>query len=171
MLVVALRLLTSYRVDPLDDAALVRRRHVLIVDDEPPLRDIMAEALIAEGYGVETCDHGAHALELLRRDRPDVIVLDLMMPVLDGWAFIEGYRDVAGADIPIVSVSAAMNRTVAERLKDLGVRICLAKSFDIEALIGAVQHAIGGAPARLDTDLEWQANRMGSVHGADAQGR
>ena len=53
------------------------------------------------------------------------------MPVLDGWAFIESYRALAGAEVPIVSVSAVMSDPVAERLQQLGVRVCLTKPFDI----------------------------------------
>jgi CheY-like chemotaxis protein len=100
--------------------------HVLVVDNEPTLREIIADALNAEEYRVTTAGNGAEALERITNERPD-----LMMPVLDGWAFIESYRALAGAEVPIVSVSAVMSDPVAERLQQLGVRVCLTKPFDI----------------------------------------
>src|SRR5947209_7966174 len=55
---------------------------VLVVDDEPQLRDVIAQILASQGYRVTTATHGAQGLECLRRERRDLIVLDLMMPVL-----------------------------------------------------------------------------------------
>jgi CheY-like chemotaxis protein len=114
----------------------------MVVDDDAHLREIMAETLRAEDYSVQTAENGAQALKLLGRGRPDVIVLDLMMPVLDGWAFIEGYRQVAGAEIPIVSVSAALNPKMTDRLRRLGIRICLSKPFEVDALVAGVNQAL-----------------------------
>jgi CheY-like chemotaxis protein len=111
--------------------AVPHQSHVLLVDDEPALREIMADALVAEGYRVTTAGNGAEALDRLAHDRPDLIVLDLMMPVLDGWAFIESYRESAHAEVPIVCVSAVMSNPMAERLRQLGVRVCLTKPFDL----------------------------------------
>jgi len=115
---------------------------ILVVDDEPQLRMLVARALAAEGYAVRTAEDGAQALELVRTYQPDVIVLDLMLPVLDGWTFITRYRQVADAEIPIVVVSALMDSAVAERLQRLGVRFCLAKPFDLGALLDCVAEAL-----------------------------
>jgi CheY-like chemotaxis protein len=117
--------------------------HVLIVDDEPALREIIAEALATEGYRVTTAVDGARALEHLGETRPDLIVLDLMMPVLDGWAFIEAYRAIAEDEIPIIGVSANLSPQVAARLRNLGVRVCLAKPFDLDELIGYANGVLG----------------------------
>ena len=118
------------------------RTPVLVVDDDPALRTMMTEALDADGYAVQAADSGAHALELLRRQRPAVIILDLMMPVIDGWAFIESYRDVARAEIPIVAVSAAMSPRSVECLRWLGVQASLAKPFDLGELLERVAEAV-----------------------------
>jgi CheY-like chemotaxis protein len=115
---------------------------ILVVDDEPSLRQLMAEVLADAGYDVRASENGAEALAMLRDVRPDVVVVDLMMPVLDGWAFIEKCRDARRGDVAIVSVSAAMTDRTAERLRGSGVRVCLAKPFDIGELVGAVAQAL-----------------------------
>jgi CheY-like chemotaxis protein len=128
---------------------VVHQFHVLIVDDEPALREIMAEALIAEGYRVTTAGNGAEALERIAAERLDLIVLDLMMPVLDGWAFIESCRASASTEVPIVSISAVMSASMAERLQQLGVRGCLTKPFDLAEFLGCVARLLGVTPASL----------------------
>jgi CheY-like chemotaxis protein len=84
-------------------------RRVLIVEDDPAICSSISEALREEGFDVATAAHGRAALELLRTaPRPSAIVLDLMMPVMDGWDFRhEQLRDPALKDIPVVVVTAA----------------------------------------------------------------
>ena len=119
---------------------------ILVVDDEPTLRDVMAEALEGEGYEVRTAADGARALELLRLERAEAIVLDLMMPTLDGWAFLREARAAGPGPIGIVAVSAVMDRRRAERLRALGVRYCLAKPFDIDELLACVARVLAPRP-------------------------
>ena len=111
---------------------------VLVVDDEAPLRQVTAEALEDEGYRVVQADDGATALALLRAERPSALVLDLMMPVLDGWGLIEALREAVEGDLPVVAVSAALDPASAARLKQLGVRYCLAKPYDLAELLDCV---------------------------------
>ena len=127
--------------------AVPHQFHVLVIDDEPPLREIMADALTAEGYRVTTAGNGAEALERLADDRPDLIVLDLRLPVLDGWTFIDRFRALAGAEVPIISISAAMSQLTADHLRQLGVRVCLSKPFDLEQLARSVAEALASADA------------------------
>ena len=81
---------------------------VLVVEDEPNLRDIVARALRREGYDVTTADNGQHAMALLHRDaRPDAILLDLLMPEMNGWQFrVAQKADPALAGIPVIAMSA-----------------------------------------------------------------
>ena len=81
----------------------------------------MVEALSAEGYEVREAADGARALELLRQWRTDAIVLDLMMPIVDGWAFLRDATHAGNGPIGIVVVSAVMDQRAAERLQALGV--------------------------------------------------
>ena len=130
-------------------------KRVLVVDDEASLRELVAAWLEDEGFAVTTASNGAEALRVLREVRPEVIVLDLMMPVMDGWAFAEAcHRVTAPAAIPILVVSAAYGLSqTAERLRTFGVRACLAKPFNLDVLTatvstlleaGATQRAVVG---------------------------
>jgi CheY-like chemotaxis protein len=115
--------------------------HVLVVDDDPVIRSTVAELLVDEGYDVEQAADGAEALQLVRVATPDAIVLDLMMPKLDGWAFVDQCRTVPGCDdVPIVVMSATHGlHETAERLHAMGVRAVVAKPFDVDALIAIVR--------------------------------
>jgi len=114
---------------------------VLVVDDDAVIRSTVAELLHDEGYEVEQAADGAEALQVVRRVVPAAIVLDLMMPVLDGWAFVDQCRGVPGCeDVPIVVMSATHGlHETAERLHAMGVRAVMAKPFDVDALIAIVQ--------------------------------
>ena len=112
---------------------------VLVVEDQPLLRELMADALTAAGYGVVTASNGARALDLVRDRHPDVIVLDMMMPVVDGFGFLEAYRrGVATNTAPVVVVSATLSADVVRRLHELGVSALLSKPFDLNELVNCV---------------------------------
>ena len=112
-----------------------RARRVLVVDDEPQVRATIREALSLEGYDVTEASNGAEALALLATVLPEVIVLDLWMPVMDGWAFRRA-QSVSHADIPVVVISAL--DLSSPRLEELGADALIGKPFDLDALYGAV---------------------------------
>lgn len=110
---------------------------VLVVEDNLPIATLIADELSHAGHLVDVVANGAEALESLQVDPPDAIVLDLMLPVVHGWEFIERYRGVThGQEIPIVVVSAA--GAVTRSMEALGVRRFLPKPFDIGELVGAI---------------------------------
>jgi CheY-like chemotaxis protein len=116
------------------------RPRVLVVDDERLIRDVVAEALAESGYEVDTAPNGAEALEQIARWRPDVVVLDLMMPVLDAAGFIDLLRlNPSSADLPIIILTAAY--APYEEARRLGATACLMKPFKLEELLAAVEHA------------------------------
>jgi len=122
---------------------------ILVVEDDEAIRGLVTEVLRDDGYDVSEAANGAEALALVVGHRPDLIVLDLMMPVMDGWAFVEACRNSACcSEVPIVVTSAShdLPRT-AERLRSYGVRTCLAKPFDVDGLLALVERYAPSAPA------------------------
>jgi CheY-like chemotaxis protein len=122
----------------------MNRPLVLVVDDDPDILDAICDILDAEGYRVSRARHGLEALAQVESARPDVILLDLMMPVMDGVAFSQALRQRPRVrDIPILVISADGN---PQRAASVGAAGYLAKPFDIEALlsqVAGITHAVG----------------------------
>jgi CheY-like chemotaxis protein len=105
--------------------------NILIVEDDPDILSSLAEAIREEGFVVETAANGYQALTRLESQLPDMIFLDLMMPLMDGWKFLEVARSrFPDFHAPVVLLSAVHNLT--EEARRLGVRAFLAKPFDLE---------------------------------------
>jgi len=115
---------------------------ILVVDDDPDILDAVCDVLAGEGYRVVRARHGREALAQVAVERPDLILLDLMMPEMDGLAFARALRaDGREPAIPVVVISADAN---PEHAAAVGARSFLPKPFDIEALLSAVRSAGGG---------------------------
>jgi CheY-like chemotaxis protein len=109
---------------------------VLVVDDDPDILDAICDILEGEGYRVARARHGVEALERVEAEPPAIILLDLMMPVMDGLAFAQALRERPGKEgIPIVVISADGNPQRAASVDAAGY---LAKPFDIDALLSQV---------------------------------
>jgi CheY-like chemotaxis protein len=109
---------------------------VLVVDDDPDILDAICDILEGEGYRVARARHGVEALERVEAEPPAIILLDLMMPVMDGLAFAHALRERPGKEgIPIVVISADGNPQRAASVDAAGY---LAKPFDIDALLSQV---------------------------------
>ena len=80
---------------------------VLVIDDEPDIRSVMVTFLADEGYDVAEAGDGLEALAAVAQRRPDVIVCDVLMPRMDGGAFIQRYRQTPGPHAPIIIASAS----------------------------------------------------------------
>jgi CheY-like chemotaxis protein len=109
--------------------------HVLVIEDDPDIRDAVQAILECEGYDVTTADNGARALSQLRESPPPcLIVLDLMMPVMTGWEFcVEKNKDPSLAEIPVVVVSAIT--TEDPRFIDTCAVDYVPKPIDFERLL------------------------------------
>jgi CheY-like chemotaxis protein len=114
------------------------RRRILVVDDEPSIRELLCEFLDMEGYLVETAVHGREALDRARLQRPNLVLLDLNMPEMDGRQFSEACRtDPFLAGISIVLMTAAPN---AESVcAEIGARACLPKPFELDLLAQVIE--------------------------------
>ena len=111
--------------------------HVLVVEDEPAILAFLAWTLEDEGYSVATATNGREALAEMQRRTPDVLLLDLMMPVMDGWEVIAACRaDPAMRRLPIVVLSAVYNGRLWERPD---VQAFMPKPFDIDALLATIR--------------------------------
>jgi CheY-like chemotaxis protein len=109
---------------------------VLVVDDDDTIRRIAFDVLSDEGFEVALADSGTAALESLERERPDVILLDLTMPGMNGRAF-HANLPPRFLDIPILLLSGSND--VRDAGLELGTAGVIAKPFDLDDLIGAVQ--------------------------------
>jgi two-component system chemotaxis response regulator CheY len=121
---------------------------ILVVEDDEAIRGLVTEVLRDDGYEVGEAANGVEALAYIGQRKPDLIVLDLMMPVMDGWAFVEECRRHACcAQVPIVTSASHDLPKTAERLRSFGVRTCLAKPFDVDGLLALVERYAPSAPA------------------------
>jgi len=110
---------------------------VLVVDDEKPLRDFVRRNLEVRGYHVLSAANGLEALAIFERERIDLIILDLMMPHLDGLEVTRRLREVS--TVPIIVLSALDEENDKVRAFDLGADDYLTKPFGVEELLGRVK--------------------------------
>ncbi len=119
---------------------------VLVVDDEPDLLDLLAYNLTREGYTVVTARDGAEALRLAERTPPDLVVLDVMMPVLDGLATCRRLREHATLrTIPILMLTAREGPDDQVRGLDVGADAYLGKGAPMPVLLSQVRALLRGA--------------------------
>ena len=116
------------------------------MEDHPDLRDLARFALEHDGFAVRVAEHGRAALDLLADFRPCVILLDLMLPVMDGWAFVAAYRALPHADARLIVMTAGGD--VARQATALGAHGWLGKPYDLDDLSAlADRHCRAHRPA------------------------
>src|SRR3954464_15074992 len=109
---------------------------VLVIEDEPDVREMMAVLLDAYGYRTRIASNGVEGLALLRDHRPCLVLLDLMMPVMDGFEFRRRQpADPTTASIPVVCLTAMFDSVDVKRVMDVP---CLTKPLRVEALVEVV---------------------------------
>ena len=136
------------------------RRRVLIVEDDPDVRDALSEDLADHGAEVIEARDGAEALDRMREHHPDVVVLDLLMPTMDGWQFrIEQRRDPELARVPVVAMSAS--GTAAARAVDADVY--LAKPFRADTLLQAIEDVLTARAHREELERATQRERLAAL--------
>lgn len=116
-------------------------KHVLIIEDDAEIRACIAEALAYDGYTVAEAANGLEGLRQALSRRPDLIILDLMMPTMNGWQFRAAQkRDPKLSDIPVIVISAVAVEA-AGSMADVAARF--AKPFDFATLLAAVEQYAG----------------------------
>jgi DNA-binding response OmpR family regulator len=126
--------------------------HILVVDDEEPVRDVLCEYLESQGFGVEAAPDGETALAALGRHRPDLVLLDVRMPGLDGVEVLRRMRHAA-PHVPVIMVTANESVGLAREMLELGAFDYVAKPFDFSYLDRAVSAGLlqgGNAPAAAE---------------------
>jgi two-component system alkaline phosphatase synthesis response regulator PhoP len=116
---------------------------ILAVDDEPELTDLMHYHLVRAGYDVTTAANGWEAIHAVRTNRPDIILLDLMLPDLDGFGVCEILRrEAATATIPIIIVSAWASTDSRNLGLELGALDYITKPFSPQELVTRVNQLL-----------------------------
>jgi len=109
---------------------------VLVIEDDDEVRDLVEERLLDGGYRVSTAIHGAEALERVHQEPPDLILLDMDMPVMGGRAFVRAYEDSSGPHALIIVLAAIGADREATQRETAGHS---PKPFDVEPLLRLVQ--------------------------------
>ena len=135
--------------------------HVLVIDDDGAVRDLMARFLGKEGFGVATAAGGEEGLRLARELQPDVITLDVLMPGMDGWSVLAALKaDTALADIPVVMLTMLDDRNLGYAL---GAADYLTKPIDRERLVAVLGRHRRDLPVLVvddDPDFRELARRL-----------
>ncbi len=115
---------------------------VLVVDDDPSIRKMIVAALKRDGYVFHEAPNGKDALDVMRREHPNVVVLDLMMPILSGWDVLQARElEPELKQIPVIIISANREPEVLTAV-DKGICAFLPKPFDIGALSALVRSCL-----------------------------
>lgn len=114
----------------------------MAVDDSPDVLNLLQTALTQKGYRIRTAIDGRKALEMLKSERPRLILLDMKMPVMDGWEFAKEFRDKYGRSIPIIVMTAAEDSKL--RADEIGADAYLGKPFELPDLYDLVDDTVLG---------------------------
>lgn len=124
------------------------KKTVLVVDDDEDLSALVDVVLSEEGYEVEIANNGEDGLAAIARGLPDLILLDMKMPVMDGKEFARRFHAEFGNGSPIVILTASVDGS--HRADNLGAQDWVAKPFDIDALVASVRKNIRNSGSRSD---------------------
>ncbi len=121
------------------------QRTILIVDDEPGLRELVRINLEHEGFGVLQAENGIRGLEMIREDRPDLVILDVMMPEMDGWEVCRRLRSFS--QLPVLMLTARVQSSDVVAGLESGADDYLLKPFNMDELIARVRALLRRVPS------------------------
>jgi DNA-binding response OmpR family regulator len=125
---------------------------VLVIEDDPDVQHLLRMVLENDGHEVLAANDGSRGLAMAARRSPDAIILDVMMPFMDGFAVLEALREEERtATIPVLILSAIQTDAVEQRCYRMGAQAYIRKPFDPEILLGTVQEMLA-APIPLKTE-------------------
>ena len=121
----------------------MKRPAILILDDDQDLAELVSWMLEGEGYEVRTAGNGIDGMRVLETFDPALIILDMRMPLMDGWQFAAEI-EARGEHAPILVMTAAEDAHMPA--KEIGAAHWIAKPFDVDALIALVRAVVGPPP-------------------------
>lgn len=121
---------------------------VLIVEDEPPILNLLEDFFVGEGFDTLLARNGQAGVDLALSEQPDVVLMDIVLPLLDGAAATRMLKgDLRTRDIPVIAMSA--NFALLARIGDLPADNVVSKPFDLDELLGIVRAKCGPVDERL----------------------
>lgn len=149
---------------PLDDES---KKKILVVDDDANIIDHLSLMLGAKGFRVVTAKNGADGLRLVRDENPDLIILDVMMPIMNGYqvcALLKG--DEHFKDIPIIMLTGRAQDIDRETGRDVGADVYILKPYNYEELLGEITSRIGGSSITAgDEEVNDRINKLRTRYG------
>jgi len=118
-----------------------KHKMILVIDDDQDLLDLVALMLESVGYRVETAINGLAGLQAVQHAKPDLILLDIKMPVISGQEFAREFYAHYDSSTPIVVITAS--ESAQQRAKEIGASGWIGKPFDLDVLINTVGRYIG----------------------------
>ena len=119
--------------------------HILIVDDETKIRELIKKYALFEGHTVSEASNGLEAIEICRQNQFDIIIMDVMMPVMGGYEASRRIRRLERADaesVPIIAITANAFQEDAEKCIAVGMNAHLAKPLNIEKMMTTICHLV-----------------------------
>lgn len=124
---------------------MIAKKKILVVEDEPDLVLMLKERLKSQGYKVEAAFNGLEGIEKAKKIKPDLILVDVMMPELDGYSMTQRLKeDDLTTGIPIIVVT--IKETMKELFQKLGVNDFFTKPFDTEQLLSSIKNILADDP-------------------------
>jgi two-component system KDP operon response regulator KdpE len=123
----------------------MQQRKILIVDDESGLRELVRINLEHEGYGVVQAENGVQGLEAVREDHPDLVIMDVMMPEMDGWEACKKLREFS--QVPVLMLTARVQSQDIVTGLDSGADDYLLKPFNMDELMARVRALLRRVPS------------------------
>lgn len=118
---------------------------ILVVDDEPQIRRVMRATLTAQGYAIVEARDGQEALEKMRSEKPDLVILDVNLPVMDGLETCRAIR--AGSSVPVIMLTVRSAEKDKVRALDAGADDYIVKPFGIQELLARIRAALRRSPS------------------------
>lgn len=137
---------TARRAPARDKRGMKMAKKILVVDDEPDILEVIIFRLESKRYHVLKAGDGKEAMDIVRRDRPDLVLLDLRLPIIDGYEVCRLIKsDDELKDIKVILLTASVTTSVTEKINELDADGCIIKPFIAEDFLRKVEEMIGPA--------------------------